>query len=212
MASFDHPSNSLSDPLDLYLHGYVSSRIMNLARASTESKGMPVCIAASKVDGLVLSLTPNSHNYNYRSAVLFGHATLVTELDEKLWAMELITNSVVPDRWKHTRVPPNKGEMASTQILKVVIESGSAKVREGVPSDEASDINDTEVNGKVWTGVLPLYEQYGEPVPGPYNVIGTIPEHVRTYRKEFNADNIAYAESAARKDAPVKKKEVDSDE
>ncbi len=80
-----------------------------------------MCIAASKVDGLVLTLTPNSHNYNYRSAVLFGHATLVEDLDEKLWAMKLITNSVVPDRWEHTRVPPNNAEMQSTQILKVKV-------------------------------------------------------------------------------------------
>jgi hypothetical protein len=45
----------------------------------------------------------------------------VEDVDEKLWAMELITNSVVPDRWKHTRVPPNNAEMQSTQILKVKV-------------------------------------------------------------------------------------------
>lgn len=101
-----------------------------------------------------MTLTPNSHNYNYRSAVLFGHATLVEDLDEKLWAMELITNSVVPDRWRHTRVPPNAAEMQSTQILKVKIDSGSAKVREGVPNDEKGDLGDKEVLGSVWVGVL----------------------------------------------------------
>jgi nitroimidazol reductase NimA-like FMN-containing flavoprotein (pyridoxamine 5'-phosphate oxidase superfamily) len=71
MGSFTHPSRGLGDPLDCYLHGYVSSRIMNLSRKEG-IKGLPVCIAASKVDGLVLTLTPNSHNYNYRSSVLFG--------------------------------------------------------------------------------------------------------------------------------------------
>src|ERR1700735_5645248 len=100
---------------------------MNLARASPNSKGLPICVAASKVDGVVLTLTPNSHNYNYRSAVLFGHATLVTDVEEKLWAMELITNSVVPDRWRNTRVPPIAAEMQSTQILKIVVESASSK-------------------------------------------------------------------------------------
>jgi len=104
MGSFSRPSASLSDPLDLYLHGYVSSRIMNLS--SPLSKGLPVCICASKVDGLVLSLTPYSHNYNYRSAILFGHAKVVEDVEETLWAMELITNSVVSDRWRNTRVPP----------------------------------------------------------------------------------------------------------
>ncbi|KUJ06643.1 uncharacterized protein LY89DRAFT_661593 [Mollisia scopiformis] len=206
MGSFSRPSASLGDPLECYLHGYVSSRIMNLSRASG-GKGLPICIAASKVDGLVLTLTPNSHNYNYRSAVLFGHATLVEDLDEKLWAMELITNSVVPDRWRHTRLPPNAAEMQSTQILRVKIDSGSAKVREGVPNDEKGDLGNKEVLGSVWTGVLPLYEQFGEPVPGPYNEVAEIPAHVLEYRESLNKRNFEYAGAAARKDAPVKKKE-----
>jgi nitroimidazol reductase NimA-like FMN-containing flavoprotein (pyridoxamine 5'-phosphate oxidase superfamily) len=203
MGSFSRPSASLSEPLEVYLHGYVSSRIMNLARSSPDTKGLPVCIAASKVDGLVLSLTPNSHNYNYRSAVLFGYAKLVDDVEEKLWAMELITNSVVPDRWRHSRVPPNAGEMASTQILRVHIDSGSAKVREGVPTDVKSDLADSQSLKTVWTGVLPLYEQFGEPVPGPYNEVKEVPEHVTTYRERFNGESMQYAETAARKSAPV---------
>ena len=38
---------------------YVSSRIINLSRTASEN-GLPVTIAASHVDGLVLALTPNS--------------------------------------------------------------------------------------------------------------------------------------------------------
>ena len=48
--------------------------------------GLPLTVAATILDGFVLSLTPNSHSYNYRSAVLFGHALLVTNVEEKLWA------------------------------------------------------------------------------------------------------------------------------
>ena len=40
-------------------------------------RGLAITIAATKVDGIVLSLTPNSHSYNYRSAVLFGFGHLV---------------------------------------------------------------------------------------------------------------------------------------
>lgn len=64
------------------------------------------CDKATHVDGLVLALTPNNHSYNYRSAVLHGYATQVTQTEEKVWAMERITNGVVPDRWENTRVPP----------------------------------------------------------------------------------------------------------
>lgn len=110
MGSFEYPSATIDEPLECYLHGYVSSRIMNLARNSpSKGQGLPICIATSRVDGIVLSLTPNSHNYNYRSATLHGYAKLVTSEEEKLWAMKLITNSVVTDRWDHSRVPPRPG-------------------------------------------------------------------------------------------------------
>ena len=205
MGSFSHPSADLSSPLDIYLHGYVSSRIMNLSRSSTGSEppGLPVCVAASKVDGIVLTLTPNSHNYNYRSTVLFGYASLVEDVEEKLYAMELITNSVVPDRWRNSRVPPNAAEMSSTQILRVKIESGSAKVREGVPTDERGDLEDDAVTSRVWTGVVPMYEVLGDPVPGPYNRIEGIPEHVSEWRERVNGEGREYALEAAEKDAPV---------
>ncbi|KAJ0342318.1 hypothetical protein COL922a_001350 [Colletotrichum nupharicola] len=88
---------------------------------------MPVCVAASHLDGLVMALTPNSHSYNYRSSVLFGHAKVVEDPAERLYAMELITNGAIPGSWSNTRVPPNKAELSSTSVLKVTIETGSAK-------------------------------------------------------------------------------------
>lgn len=48
---------------------------------------MPVCFAASHVDGLVLARSAFNHSYNYRSAVLFGHAAPVVDEREKLYAM-----------------------------------------------------------------------------------------------------------------------------
>ena len=58
---------------------------------------------------------------NYRSAILYGYAVPVTEVEEKLWAMEKITNGVITDRWAHTRLPPNKTEMTSTQVCFLAI-------------------------------------------------------------------------------------------
>lgn len=126
----------------LYLHGYVSSRIMNVtssaSSSSSSSAGLPMTVSATKVDGLVLALSPFSHSYNYRSAVVFGRATVLPSLGadkrtpdpEALWAMELITDAVVPGRWAHTRVPPTGAETQSTRILKVAIESVSTPVLE----------------------------------------------------------------------------------
>lgn len=168
---------------------------MNVTRKSVADgkPGLPVCVAASKVDGLILALSPNSHSYNYRSAVLFGYATPVTDVDEKLWAMEQITNNVLPSRWENTRVPPNAAEMSSTQILKVTVENASAKVRDGPPGDEACDLQDDAVTGRVWTGFVPLVEQLLEPVASTYNRVGEVPAHVNEYVGVANQEQMDYA-------------------
>jgi len=187
MGSFSDRSAPLSGPLDLYLHGYISSRLMRLGGTSpTEEEGLPVTIAATHLDGLVLALTPNHHSYNYRSAILHGYATPVTDADEKIWAMEEITNSVVADRWNNTRLPPTKTEMTSTQILKVSIVDASAKVRAGGPSDDRADLKDEELRAKTWIGVVPTWTTFGTPVPSPENRVSKVPEHILSYVTKEN--------------------------
>ncbi|ODH48753.1 hypothetical protein GX48_05078 [Paracoccidioides brasiliensis] len=207
MGSFDYPSADINEPLDCYLHGYVSSRMMNLARAADgqsdrENKGLPLCISAAHVDGLVLSLTPNSHSYNYRSALLHGYAQVVTDEAEKQYAMKLITNSVVADRYDNTRVPPNKTEMTSTTILRVRIVDGSAKIRDGGVSDEKHDQEDKELTAKVWTGVVPVWQVMGEPIPAPRNEVKEVPAHIGEYVERVNERNKVYARSAAKVGLP----------
>ncbi|KAH0491609.1 hypothetical protein TgHK011_003034 [Trichoderma gracile] len=210
MGSFDRPSADLGDPLDLYLHGYVSSRMMNLARSSSSSAtsednkeqqqqaGLPVCISASTVDAIILATSPFNHSYNYRSATLFGHATLVADDNEKLYAMELITNGVVPDRWRTSRQPPTKAEMQSTSILKVTIDSGSAKFRDGGVHDDRHDLEDGDAQDKVWTGVLPVFSRIGEPIPTEYNKVET-PANVKDFVRDYNKQNEEYVLAAAKK-------------
>ncbi|KAF2186322.1 hypothetical protein K469DRAFT_706984 [Zopfia rhizophila CBS 207.26] len=190
-----------------YLHGYVSSRLMKLADEAVKSgeEGLPLCVAATKVDGFVLSLTPNTHNYNYRSAVLQGFGTIVEDQEEMIWAMQLITNSVVSDRYTNTRVPPDGAEMQSTRILKLKITGASGKVREGVPQDERKDMKREDVLDTVWTGVIPVYEKLGEPQAGPYNRITKVPEHVTRFVTEENKVREKYAFDAAHKPASVKR-------
>ena len=195
MGSFEYQSAGLDEPLDCYLHGYVTSRIMNLARSGEQS--LAVSIAATKVDGLILSLTPNSHSYNYRSAVLHGYATPVTDVEEKLWAMKLITNSVVPDRYENTRNPPDNGEMQSTQILRIRVVSGSGKIRDGAPHDDKKDLNREDVTEKVWTGVVPVWEQLGQPIPNETNKVTDVPAYLDRYISNANATNEAYARKHA---------------
>ncbi|MCJ1250053.1 hypothetical protein MMC30_007279 [Trapelia coarctata] len=198
--SFADPFAPASGPLDVYLHGYVSSRLMRLPsseNASTSEEGLPICIAATLLDGLVLALTPNHHSMNYRSAVLHGYAALVTEPDERLWAMGVITNRLIPKRWENTRVPPNKVEMQSTSILRVSIVSASAKVRNGGPGEDRKDEKDEAVRGKVWTGVVPVWTALGAPVPAEGNVV-PIPDHVKELVEASNSENEKKANAAAK--------------
>lgn len=57
MGSFDRPSAGIGEPMDVYLHGYVSSRIMNLARDGEKDAGMKICVCATKVRHLPLAQT-----------------------------------------------------------------------------------------------------------------------------------------------------------
>jgi len=84
--------------------------------------------------------------------VLFGKAQVVDDVDEKLWAMELMTEGVVSGRWEGSRVPPDKAEMGSTSVVRVRVEGGSAKRRVGGPGDERKDLEREEIIGRVWTG------------------------------------------------------------
>ncbi|KAL0469370.1 aromatic prenyltransferase [Neurospora intermedia] len=214
MGSFSRPSADLGDVLDLYLHGYVSSRLMSLSRSSSSSsssseEGIPLTISATLLDGYVLSLTPNSHSYNYRSAILFGYAVPVTDPAEKLWAMELVTNSVVPARYQNTRTPPNNAEMQSTSILKVKIKAGSAKIRSGEPHDERGDLNNQEVREKTWVGVVPAWTQFGEPVAGGYNQVEEVPGYLESWRVEGNEERRREAYEAVKEGGNGKKGEGD---
>lgn len=195
LGSFDRPSADVGDPLDLYVHGYVSSRIMNLSRQGSDGEvvGMPVCVSATHVDGLVLTLAAFNHNYNYRSAILFGNATLVQSEEEKLYAMELITNSVVPQRFRNARLPITKAELQSTALLKIKIVSASSKIHRGNATDTKQDEENADAVNSIWTGVLPVHTTIGDPIPGPKNQVKELPEYIKEFRDDFNKDNKEYS-------------------
>ena len=55
-------------------------------------------------------------------------------------------------------------EMLSTSMLRVKVMGGSGKVRVGGPRDEQKDLNSENPRKETWTGVVPVWEQFGEPV------------------------------------------------
>ena len=187
MASYEYPSAGIDEPMECYLHGYVSARMSRLAQESEH--GLPVCISAFINDGVILALTPFSHSYNYRSAVLHGYAKLVEDKDARLWAMEMITESIVPGRWANSRTPPDSGELSSTAILKVSVVGGSGKIRDGSANDDKKDLARDEVTERVWTGAVPVYEVYGKPIPGKNNKVEEVPKYITDYVEEKNGES-----------------------
>lgn len=176
----------------IYLHGSSSARLMRLT-SGHEDTGLPVCISATILDGYVLALTPFNHSCNYRSVVAFGHATRVTDADETVWAMELITNRLIPDRWATSRTPPTKAEVTATGILKVRIETASAKTRTGGPHDDKKDLKNEDATSRVWTGTVPVYEVLGEPVPSADNQVKQVPGNIAQWVQESNQSSREYA-------------------
>jgi nitroimidazol reductase NimA-like FMN-containing flavoprotein (pyridoxamine 5'-phosphate oxidase superfamily) len=201
MGSFSNPTaDPATEPLDFYIHGHASSRLMKLpGSVLTEDhpEGLPVCAAATLLDGIKLALTPFNHSCNYRSAVLHGYANLVTDEDEKSWAMQLITDGLVPHRWNNSRVPPTKAELQSTSVLRITVVSASAKINTGPAGDDHKDLQNDDVTSKVWAGVLPVWECIGPPVENKTNKVEPVPEYLSGWMQVQNASREEYASRAA---------------
>ncbi len=151
----------------LYLHGSSANRSI-LAAA-----GQQVCVTITLLDGLVCARAVFSHSMNYRSAVIFGEARLVTGAEEKLAGLRAVTDHLVPGRWDHAR-PPSRKELAATAVLALPLAEASVKIRSGGPKDEPEDYE-----SGFWAGVLPAALAFGPAEPDPLlggNV--PIPEHI----------------------------------
>jgi len=140
----------------LFVHGSVASRLLrNLANQA------PVCVTVTLLDGLVLARSAFHHSMNYRSVVVFGKASSVEDRNEKLDAVRIISEHILPGRWADVR-KPNNAELQQTSVVKVPLIEASAKIRTGPPVDEKADYN-----LPVWAGVVPLSTVGRSPVADP---------------------------------------------
>ena len=140
----------------LFIHGSQVSRMLR-----TLSSGIDVCVTVTLVDGLVLARSAFHHSMNYRSVVVFGHATIVEERAAKLAALFAFSEHVIPGRWNDVR-EPTKQELKATTVLSLPLAEVSAKVRTGPPLDDEEDYA-----SDVWAGVLPLKIGAGSPIADP---------------------------------------------
>ena len=131
----------------IMLHGAKASRLLKHIEA-----GHPICVEVTIVDGLVLARSVFHHSLNYRSVVVFGEGRLIEDEQEKLAALQAVTEHLIPGRWQEARLP-NRKELNATSVVSIDIDEASAKVRVGPPVDE-----DDDYVLPVWAGILPLQE------------------------------------------------------
>jgi hypothetical protein len=158
----------------LYIHGSAASRMLRQMK-----DGVPVCVTVTLLDGLVLARSVFNHSMNYRSVVVLGKATLVDDAEEKIEALRLLSEHILPGRWADAR-QPNERELKQTSVLRVPIEEFSAKVRVGPPIDDEEDYS-----FPTWAGVVPLEMVAGKPIDDLRVLPNrTVPEYARGYSRK----------------------------
>ena len=158
---------------NLYIHGSAASRMLRQMK-----DGVALCVTVTLLDGLVVARSVFNHSMNYRSVVILGLATLVEDPQEKITALRLLSEHIIPGRWDDAR-QPNERELKATSVLRIPIAEFSAKIRTGGPIDDEEDYA-----FPTWAGVVPLETKVGEPINDPrLNPGQQTPTYIRSYSR-----------------------------
>ena len=152
----------------LYLHGSVASRSL------AADPGATVCVTVTHVDSLVLARSVFEHSVNYRCAMVYGTPRVVTDPEEKLEGLRVLSEQAAPGQWDYAR-RPNRKELAATTLLALSLDEASVKVSAGPPEDGEGP--DAELG--LWAGELPLLATWGAPVADPVLPVNVpLPAHI----------------------------------
>jgi nitroimidazol reductase NimA-like FMN-containing flavoprotein (pyridoxamine 5'-phosphate oxidase superfamily) len=159
---------------NLYIHGSAASRMLRRV-----DEGVAVCLTVTLLDGLVLARSIFNHSMNYRSVVILGTAIAVNDAKEKLEALRLLSEHILPGRWVESR-QPNERELKATLVMRLPIKEFSAKVRQGPPVDDEEDYA-----FPTWAGVIPLGMVAGVPLGDSRLLAGqAVPEYTKNYSRK----------------------------
>ena len=161
------PTAVVLDGDRLLLHGSSGSRWMR--RLAT---GVPVSVAVTAIDGVVVARTAFESSLSYRSAVFFGSCRPVPAEGQEA-ALAVVTERIIPGRVAEVR-DSTRRELAATLVLEMTVTGWSLRVSDGPPTDEPED-----VAGPAWAGTLAIERRYARPAPSPDLRPGTpVPESV----------------------------------
>lgn len=164
---------------ELLIHGSSASRMMRVL-----SEEIEICVTVTLIDGLVLARSAFHHSMNYRSVVVFGAAKIIKDENEKIEALRLFTEHIVPGRWREVRLPTTD-ELKATTVLSLPLTEASAKIRTGHPVDDPEDYA-----RDVWAGVIPLEIKAGEPLLDSLMSREIVrPDYITNYRRPMPREN-----------------------
>jgi len=147
------------------------------ARVAARQGGIEVAVEATIVDALVLARSAFHHSANYRAVVAHGRAILVLDTGLKIEVLDALMEKLAPGRGAEVRAP-NEAELRQTAVMEVPLVQVSAKVRTGLPADDAEDLSLGH-----WAGLWPIREVRGTPEPAPDLAPGiAVPAHLRAGR------------------------------
>jgi hypothetical protein len=125
------------------------------------------------LDGIVVAESTFNSSANYRSAVVRGRLTPLTDQD-KVTALNRLSERLIPGRTGEVPAMTGK-ELAATLAMALPIVDGSwlVKSRVGAPSTPDQDTD-------TWCGVVPLRTVVGPIEPAPWVPDGApLPDSVR---------------------------------
>jgi len=160
--AFNHDGQPMNIPVGcardgdrLLMHGSTGSRLFRRL-----ASGAPLCATVTLLDGMVLARSSFESSMHYRSAMVFGQASELSD-EEKDAALRVMSEAWLPGRWDTLR-PSKAKELAATMVLALPLERWSVKISDGPPDDDEGDLD-----APVWAGVWPIEWSWGTPVPAP---------------------------------------------
>jgi hypothetical protein len=145
------------------VHGSSGSRAFRMLAA-----GRPTCLTVTVVDGLVVARAAFETSMRYRCAMVLGSFEQVLDGEDKLRALEAVSDHSLPGRWADVR-PPTRKQLAATSVLALPLDEWSVKVSAGWPEDEPADLD-----LPAWAGVLPYETAVGTALAAP-DLRGDVP-------------------------------------
>lgn len=156
----------------IYLHGSSGSRLMRLLEVEPE-----VCVSITELRALKVARSTFNSGMHYRSVVIFGKASLVSDADKDK-ALNSLSDAMIPGRVQEVRASTKK-ELAATIIVSLPLDECSVKISVNEVDDDEQDLNKG-----TWAGIVPFLTTIGEPIPADEEAAGLkVPESIKRLTK-----------------------------